>query len=374
MPYRHTVIIGAGPAGLAIAAHLRERQLPFTIVEKARTVASSWRNHYDRLHLHTARKFSALPFLPLPETYPEFASRQQVVDYAEQYADHFNIEPVFEKTVARVSRPSGPWVVSFADGDKWSADNIVLATGTNAVPKIPAFEGQAVFQGQIVHSKDYRNPSPFKARKVLVIGMGNTGAEIALDLVNHNVEADISVRNPVNIVPLRTLGRPTQATAVRIKTLPHALQDFVGRLAQRLFIGDLTDYGLATPSMAPTEQLRKMGKSPTIDVGTVKLIKSGKIRIRPEVRQLINDGVVFSNGDTVEYDIILLATGYRSTIRELVPAASGILDQAGNPQQVIGTGKLGGLYFLGFDNYQPGGILGIINTDSKKIAEHIAAK
>ena len=371
---RKIVIVGAGPAGLAIAARLHKLQLPFTVVEKADAVASTWRNHYDRLHLHTARKYSALPFLPMPDSYPEFASRQQVVDYAEQYARHFNIEPVFGKTVISITRLDESWIITFADGELWQADAVVIASGTNAVPRIPDFKGQNNFKGQIIHSALYRNPEPFTGKRALVVGMGNTGAEIALDLSNHGIATDISVRSPVNIVPLRIFGRPTQATAIRLKNLPHTIQDLLGRLTQRVFIGNLDKYGLPQPTMAPMEQLRVTGKSPTIDVGTVASIKSGAIRIRPEIDRLEGGGAVFTNNETVNYDIILLATGYRSTIREMVPSAAHILDHVGNPRHVIGRDILQGVYFLGFDNYQPGGILGIINTDSKKIAEHLASK
>ena len=369
-----TLIVGAGPAGLAIGGRLRNRKLPFEIVEQSESIASSWKNHYDRLHLHTVKKYSALPFVPFPDSYPQYVSRQQVVTYAEEYARHFNIEPHFSRAVQTITKSDASWQVTFDSGKSIFANNVVVATGTNRIPVSPAWTGAANFDGKIIHSREYKNAQPYDGKRVLVIGMGNTGAEIALDLAEHNIATTISVRRPVNIVPRDAFGRPTQLTALKLARLPAFLQDSLGRLTQRLTVGNLEKFGLPLPEIAPMAQLRKHGKSPVIDVGTVAAIKAGKIQVKPGVESLDGKRISFTDGTTSDYDIIILATGYKSGIASLVPAADRMLDYAGNPRKLIGTDDLDGLYFLGFDNYRPGGILGIINTDSKKIAEHLASK
>ena len=174
-------VVGAGPAGLAAGACLRKASLDFIILEKEHQVGASWRKHYARLHLHTVKQYSSLPFLPFPKNYPRYVPRELTIRYLENYAAHFGLQPRFGETVRTVERDADAWI----DGStsvSVSASFVVIASGYNAEPVIPSISGMDTFTGEVIHSTDYVDAKPFAGRSVLVIGMGNTGAEIALDL------------------------------------------------------------------------------------------------------------------------------------------------------------------------------------------------
>jgi cation diffusion facilitator CzcD-associated flavoprotein CzcO len=368
------LIVGAGPAGLAIAGRLRHRGLDFELIEQSKEVGHAWHHHYERVHLHTVKEFSHLPHLPFPEEYPQYVSRQQLADYLESYAAHFKIAPHFGHSLERVSREGDHWVAACANGAHFKAEHIVFATGVNRVPNRPHFEDQEDFSGTILHSKDYRNPEPFEDATVLVVGMGNTGAEIALDLSEAGIPTLLSVRGPVNIVPRDFLGRPTQKTAFTLAKLPAPIGDWIGKQVQGLAFGDLRPYGLKPSTMPPARQLRETGKTPVIDIGTVAAIKAGKIKVVPELKAFTPDGAIFEDGSEHRFTHVILATGYHARLEAFIPHSESLFNADHLPKSCIGEGPHKGLYFLGFDNYQPGGILGVVYRDSARIAEAIQAR
>jgi cation diffusion facilitator CzcD-associated flavoprotein CzcO len=209
---------------------------------------------------------------------------------------------------------------------------------------------------------------------VLVVGLGNTGAEIALDLCDRGIEVAISVRGAVNVVPRDVLGRPTQLTALALARLPPRIGDPIGRLLRRLTVGDLTRFGIRPPDVAPLEQLRRYGRTPVIDIGTVDRIRAGRIAVFPAIERFVPGGVVFVDGRESPFDVVILATGYRARLEALLPDARELLDEDGTPTVVVGAGAHAGLYFCGFDNHQPGGILGTIVGESATIAEAIGVR
>jgi len=366
-----TLIVGAGPAGLAAARSLQARGLGFLVVDAAERVGSAWRGHYTRLHLHTVRDESHLPDLPMPAGWPRYVSRAQVVEYLEGYASHFGIEPRFGCALARIEPDGGAWRAAPATGDTLSARHVVIATGTNRVPVEPDWPGRATTSIPVMHSRVYRSPEPFAGQRVLVVGMGNTGAEIALDLAEHGASPVISVRGPVNIIRRDVLGMPTQLTAIRLQRFPTAIAAPLGRLLQRLTVGSLERWGLGRPDVSPLVQLRTTGKTPVIDVGTLAAIKRGLIAVRPAIRAFHAHEVEFADGRADPFDQVILATGYRPAIEALVPAAAPLLDARGYPTALRGTGRLSGLYFLGFNPYDAGGVLRNIRLNAADIAEDI---
>ncbi len=363
------VIIGAGPGGLAVAGRLAKLKVPFEIIEMAPNVAPTWRNHYDRLHLHTAKELSALPHLDYPEHYPLYVPREQVVEYMEMYVQHFGIKPHFNEAVTSVKKEGDKWLVKTNSGKLFQSDNVIVGTGFNRVPNLPTWEGMTDYEGFIQHSKYYKNGKAFNGKKVLVIGMGNTGAELAIDLYECGADTYISARSPVNVVLRDFNGKPTQHTAIKLQQLPTWLNDWIAVMIQKIMIGDLSKYGLQRPKMAPSAQLRELGKTPVIDLGTVELIKQGKVKVKSGVKCFTKKGVVFENGEALDFDAVILATGYHSKVEEFIEDMTDVLNHLNEPKAPI-IPERKGLYFIGFGAYA-GGILRSINMNSQLIVDDI---
>lgn len=370
------IVIGAGPAGLATAACLVQRGHSPLVLDQAHEVASSWRHHYERLHLHTVKSHSALPGLAFPDSAPRYVPRQGVVDYLDAYARRFGIDPELGVHVnaiePRQGLPGAPWRVGLTGGRSFTANHVVVATGANRRPITPTLLGQDRFHGRVLHSRSYRNAAPFSGQRVLVVGMGNTGAEIALDLTEHGVRTALSVRSPVNIVRRDVWGRPTQLSSLLLARLPPVLGDALASLLRDLTVGSLSRYGLRTASVSPLRQLREHGKTPMIDIGTVARIRSGEITVYPGVQALTAHGARFTDGREHPFDALLLATGYEAALPKLFPGTLLPLDERGMPEKMIGEGALDGVYFVGFDVRQPGGLLRAIAQQAEAVAEHIS--
>lgn len=366
--YTPNLIIGAGPAGLAIAGRLRAMNLSFEVLEKSDKISFSWHNHYDRLCLHTVKQLSHLPHMPFPDDYPLYVPREKLVEYYEAYAEEFGITPHFNSELVGLKRQENEWIATTQDEQSIRADNVIIATGVNRIPYEPTWPGQEKFRGEIIHCKTYKNTLPFQGKKVLIVGFGNTGAEIALDLSEHNLLPSISVRGEVNVVPRDLNGRPVQLTARKLAKLPFGWGEKIGTLIRKRYFGDLSKFGLRMSQLSPTEQLQQTGKTPVIDLGTIKHIKEGRIKIYPNIKRFVENGVEFIDGEIERFDSILLATGYRPDLDSFMSSTEGLLDQYGCPKSPIGIGPYQNLYFLGFDNYKLGGILGTIYADSELIA------
>lgn len=370
MNTEEVIIIGAGPSGLAIAAYLHQSGIPYLMLEKNESIASMWHQHYDRLHLHTVKQWSHLPFVPFPKTYPTYVPRESLVQYYEDYARKLEIYPQFGQEVTKVSRQSGGWLINTQD-QSFHRKHVIIATGVNRVPVYPTWSGESEFEGKISHSRSYKNVVPYRGRKVLVVGMGNTGAEIALDLAENDVETYLSVRSEVNIVPRDIMGRPTQVTAKLLDRLPFGLGKWLGAISTRLVLGNLSKYGLKQSKLHPVDQLRLTGKTPVLDLGTVAQIKAGKIKVVGDIVSIHRTGVSVEGGQQIDIDHIILATGYKPQLEELLSYTGQLLDKNGVPKSPIGSGDFEGLYFIGFDNYKLGGILGIIQSEAKEIHDHL---
>jgi len=365
------LVIGAGPAGLAVAATLIAKGRRPLVIEKAATVGSSWRAHYERLHLHTVKTLSALPGMAFANELPRYVPRQGVVDYLSAYAARAGIEPRFGAEATTIVRDGDRWRTTTSAGQTIRSGVVVVTTGANHQPNVPGLEGEREFAGTILHSRDYRSAAPFAGRRVLVVGMGNTGAEIALDLAEHGVAATLSVRSPVNIVLRDVLGRPTQKTSIALSWLPTRVGDALARFLAEITVGDIERHGLRRSPISPLRELRELGRTPVIDVGTLARIRSGEIGVRPGIRRLQRDGVEFVDGSVAPFDAIVLATGYRAGVEALFPGTPVPVDGNGLPTQLAGEGPLAGIYFVGFDTRQPGGLLRTIAAQARAVAERI---
>lgn len=208
------VIIGAGPSGLAAAACLKQKGIPSLILERADCLASMWQlKTYDRLRLHLPKQFCQLPLMPFPKGLPSYPTKQQFLAYLKAYADHFDIKPAFCKTVvsAEFDGVCKFWRVKtqeimkkevVATTTEYVCQWLIVATGENAEEVVPQIEGMEEFQGPILHTSLFKSGSMFCGKKVLVVGCGNSGMEVCLDLCNHNAQPSLVVRDTVSILKL----------------------------------------------------------------------------------------------------------------------------------------------------------------------------
>lgn len=360
------IVVGAGPAGLACAATMRGLGLKVVILEKANAVASVWRRHYDRLHLHTDRGHSALPGMAMPRTYPKYPSRAQVIEYLESYAAHFGLEPIFGSAVRSARRDGATWRVDTAQ-KSFMAPVVVIATGWSDFPHRPTWPGSDVYQGAVVHSTDYANPAAFAGQRVLVVGFGNSGGEIALDLADANVDVTLAVRGPVQILPRELLGLPILTWAIAEARLPARMADFINAPAIRLAVGPVKNLGLKIASKGPRRMIEEDRRIPLLDVGTLARIRDGAIKVRGDINRFTRDGVVFSESPAEKFDGVILATGFRPDLRKLLPEAHGVFDAKGMP---LATGRPTpepGLFFCGLIA-SPTGQLREIGIEAQRIA------
>lgn len=363
-----TLIIGAGPAGLASAACLRSRGLPFTLLEQADVIGSSWRRHYERLHLHTARQHSALPFLPFPRGTPRYPSRQQVIEYLELYARHFRIAPLFSCRVSRLERDNEGWIVD-TGARHLRARRVIVATGINALPHLPSWPGRERFRGDLIHSSDFRNGEPFRNQRVLVVGFGNSAGEIAVDLHSHGARVALAVRNTVNVVPRDILGLPILSISILLSRLPPRLADALAAPLVRMSIGDIERLGLRKSARGPLTEIALQGRVPLLDHGTLRLIRAGHIEIVGEITELGERSAHFRDGSSREVDAIVAATGFRSELEHLLEPVEipKRLSKARHSDCAAGHG----IYFCGF-GVSATGMLRDIHIDACRIADHIA--
>ncbi|MGW5401276.1 flavin-containing monooxygenase [Streptomyces sp. NPDC003952] len=372
---RPVYVIGAGPGGLAVAAALRARGIRAVVVEKSESVGASWRRHYDRLHLHTTRRLSALPGLAMPRRFGRWVARENVVRYLEKYAEFHELEIATGIEVTRIepAADSTPgWTLHATGGRVMAARAVVVATGFNHTPFVPDWPGRDTYPGPLAHAAEYRNPAPYAGRDVLVVGVGNTGAEIAVDLAEGGAaRVRLAVRSAPHILRRSTAGWPSQRTGILVRRLPVRLVDRLGAIVGRLSVPDLSAYGLPRPATGLYSRV-KQGAIPIQDVGLIDAVRTG--RVEPVAAVVSFDGaeVVLADGSRITPDAVIAATGYRRALEGLLGALD-VLDDRGRPRThgAKTPPDAPGLYFTGFTNPISGNLRELA-LDAEKIAKNIA--
>ena len=366
-----TVIIGAGAAGLATAAQLRKQDLPFRLLDAGHEIGQSWRRRYDSLSLHTARSLSSLPGMAIPKQYGTWVRRDDLVAYLRSYAAEFELFPEFGVTAKRVERDSRGWRVTTSAGEI-EASAVVVASGYSHTPCVPDWPGRELFSGTLLHTAGYREPSPFRGRRVLVVGSGNSAADLVVDLAGIADEVIMAVRTPPNIVPRASFGLPSQLVGISTDKLPTPLVNPLFGLLRKVTVPDLTEHGLPAPSGKGYSQFQRTRTVPILDTGFVDVIRSGAVRIVPAMAGFTDTGARLADGRTVDADVIIAATGYRPALEPLVGHLD-VLDSRGLP--LVRGGRTlphtPGLHFVGI-TVELTGLLREIGLESRRVARAIA--
>jgi putative flavoprotein involved in K+ transport len=314
------VVIGAGQSGLAAAHTLDKLSAPVVVLEAGDRPAGSWPRYYDSLRLFSPAAFSSMPGMPLPGHLERYPARDEVADYLERYAACISVEIQTNTRVTRVRHEDREFVVFTADGRQLRAAGIVAASGSFSNPYQPIFPGQSGFTGQLLHVAEYRNPIPYMGMRVIVVGAGDSAAQVANELAPV-ADVTLAARHPLRFIPQRIGG----------KDVHHWLRE--------------TGF-----DSLPAQWLSKIsgGSLITDSVGFQQTLADGLLDVRPMFIGLDRDRVMWSENDRERIDAIILATGYRPSLdylREL-----GALDAAGAPLHIGGVSTTHlGLVYVGLE-------------------------
>jgi putative flavoprotein involved in K+ transport len=314
------IVVGAGQSGLAAARALRELRIPAEILEASGRPAGSWPHYYDSLRVFSPAGFSSMPGMPFPGAPDRYPGRDEVADYLERYAAALDVEIQTDTRVEAIEQDGKGFLVRTQDGRALPATGVVAASGSFSNPYRPSFRGDDTFTGELSHVADYRNPTPYVGQRVIVVGAGDSAAQVANELAPV-ATVTIATRHPVRFVPQRIDGRDVH----------HWFRET----------------GFDT---LPAVWLRKTtgGSVVTDSVGFERTLAEGRVDRRPMFTELDEGRVVWSDGGREPVDAIILATGYRPSLHYL--RGLGALDRHGAPLHVGGISSTHvGLVYVGLE-------------------------
>jgi putative flavoprotein involved in K+ transport len=360
------IVIGAGPAGLAAAHTLTRMGRRVLVLEQSTAVGSSWRSHRAGQRLHTVRRLSALPGMPIPRQYGRYVASSDFVRYLEQYADGIDVR--FETMVTDVQRLGNSpdrtrWVVTTAVGTVYLVAAVVMATGYNRLPHIPDLPGLEGFTGSTLHVSDFAGAGQFAGRDVLVLGSGHAAAEAATELV-----ATGAGRVSMAVCTTPHLSRQ-RVEAVSVQSIAFAMDLLPGRLVSALVhltVPDLSSRSLKRPLPYLYTRVRRCRSVPIDDPGIVRLLGEGTVTAVAAVVGFDADVVLLADEGQVQPDVVMFATGYRRGLEGLLDGL-GVLDEHGDPRVASGRQAAPGFSFVGF-TVSATGALRQMTRDARRVA------
>ncbi len=310
LPY---AVIGAGPSGLAAARNLQRFGIPWVGYELGDDVGGLWNIEgprstvYESAHLISSRTTTEFTEFPMKQSVADYPSHRELLDYFRDFADHFGLREGFEfgTEVDRITPVDGAWEVTVDGPDgRRSARHagVLIANGTLSEPNIATFAG--TFDGEVLHTSAYKSPRVFDGKRVLVVGSGNSGCDIAVDAVHHATSVDLSVRRGYHFVPKYLFGKPAD-TLNQGRPLPARIKQAIDSRVLRMFTGDPTRFGFPKPDHKIYES------HPIVNTLVLHHAGHGDIHVRKDIDRLDGSGVVFADGTRSDYDLVVLATGYR---------------------------------------------------------------
>lgn len=374
------VVVGAGAAGLAVAAMLTRRGVEPLVLERTGQVASSWRSRYDSLRLNTPRITSTMPGYRMPRRLGRWPARDSVVGYLEEYSSRHRLRIQFETELHRIEPAGdGGWLLDTSNG-QIATRFAVLATGHDAEPKLPDWPGRDEFSGQLIHSSAYKNPEPFRGKDVLVVSARNTGTEISYELATKgSCRVWTSMRTPPSVFPREwPSGFPLNYTTVLLDRLPDAVLDRLGFLTQRVIYGDLSNHGIPRAPLGVQNATKQRHVSALIDAGFVDALKEGKLELVAAVERFDGDEVQLADGRRLRPEAVIAATGYTRNLPALV-GHLGVLDEYGVPAlngrtlRATEHPRAPNLFFNGY-YASSAGQLHFMRIDGRKIARTVARR
>ncbi|RMH97661.1 MAG: NAD(P)/FAD-dependent oxidoreductase [Calditrichaeota bacterium] len=350
----------------------RDRGIDFDCFEKGSDIGGNWRfendngvsSAYRTLHIISSKWNMQYADFPMPEDFPDYGHHSDVLRYFEAYVEHFHLRPhiTFRTAVEDVSPvEEGVWEVTLSTGERRRYRNVIVASGHHWDPRWPDFPGE--FHGTVLHSHDYKHPEPFAGKRVLVVGIGNSACDIAIDLCRLSQCVYVSTRRSAHVVPKYLLGIPTdQWTRPFFElALPVAVRRLMFRLLTFLTVGNQERYGLPRPKH------KLLQEHPTVNQEFLSYVGHGRVKIKPNIRELQGDQVLFEDGSRLPFDVIIYATGYNITFPFLKHNVFEVKDNRVDLYRRVVPPDRPGLYFLGL--IQPlGAIMPLAEIQAKWIA------
>jgi dimethylaniline monooxygenase (N-oxide forming) len=370
-------IIGAGSSGVAAGKALLARGVPIEIFEKGSGLGGMWRyqndngvsSAYRSLHIDTSKQLLGYSDFPIPSHLPDYLSHEQLLAHLENYADHFGVRPHVRfrsEVVNAAPAADGGWEVELRSGERRRYRAVVVANGHLWLPRMAAFPG--AFDGEQLHSHHYRTPAPFEGKRVLVIGIGNSAVDIAVDLCRHTKHVTLSTRRGAWVMPKYVLGVPTDFWSAflmrKLKLSTKVARTIMSRIAY-LSIGDQERFGIPRPA----HPIWREHACVTQDL--LSCVGHGYISIQRNVRELAGKDVLFEDGTRAPFDVIVHATGYQTSFPFLDPAVFAVQGDEVALYRRIAAPDRPGLYFIGL--VQPiGPTITLVEVQARWLAAHLA--